>query len=1476
MQTKMDPIDNLRKQLSRRFHPSTLIPWVLVAVLAGLVLGIVLNERRQNRDQKVINDCVLSDWSPWQGCGLDNCLALAYRTRTVVQGSEQCTTQPLIETASCKDVLNCANPDCQYSIWSTWSDCPDLCYRDNASCDLVPDQIRFRTVVRAALPGGAQCDWGSLIERRLCAIQSACPPDVDCVASPSNPALDCDSCPDVGCTLTGQPLWKLCTRSIAVTQSGNGVGCDAAMLLYSITCDALPDCTEQCLSYDLDAFTRCTKPCGNGFYVSSTANSCPSVTSGTCSNGICPTGGWEVDPTNYSCSTATGFHCSATDALSFSQCLASAVGSVTFLTAWSVSDGVWFYTESANVVCDDQSGGPVYTYSNAAPCVEPSWDMVNAACMYLCDPNSTNFDAVARGIAFPFADGSISCPVDLALLSMSNVCPMVQSTPNLIDRPFGTSLWGSTSDATRDVIVDGLTYSLFCPQSTDCVYQSYSDALPWGVCTQTCAQGGGERSRNRVILAPSTFLGASCDPLLLTESLPCNQANSITSATEMWCQGAPQLSGVAEVACHVLCSETRNADPNAVTGSCNSIFLQSRSELSMQQSGGQIFLQTLSATMNSDQAFSHTLAFQTLVKVMTGDLTFRQARIEDLQAALGQGASACAAGWFSRTDMESADVPLSQTLVLEERGWSCGEEFFSGAFRFVLQGSIAYNCLYTTSFGSSTVEPATLSDCPVGRTPWDDPTFCSRTSELVCNESGTTLSLDSNSCVYTNELGAPLRGQEIGALVQLPGLCAAPLDQRGFHTFSDETTSSFFWWYSENKYKILAHSFPPQYLDLLPFFSHTGAASPLAPNYIFSPQTNREIFTCTLFPHRADLILQGSSCTSLSAAPPATQTLLDAQLLDLPCDLAQSCSLSDWVDVTSCSTCGPPYTYLQTRTVIRQATEGGTPCSNFVRVQEVPCPGVQPCVNPTTKSLCISQPARSVIDAQHANACDAFTESYAFLEEWSAAALYPWAALQDSLNTSISVLDRLRVMFDDQPLQPDLAVALNAQVAALGNAPPTCVPGVNGTSRALTGNTYLYSLSGDNPLGWFPESCGVDPEYQDALLFRVRSIYPSVSNRVFDSEEMNWVCPSTCPYILDSCDFSAAPGNSDCPCGVGQKSLIVRLRQWAASDGLTCSAASQPGTASIAQVITASCPNPLVPCASTSECPVGCDGTPCNYESGYGSCTLFTDPLPFYACSCSNASTALDCGIYCPRGPNGEFCSGEARGSCTDDLLCSCSAGFSGVACQHTGYAQTGALELLLRTANLSVSIQFPTETASTYAYTVTNFVPCYEEDNPLCNPLVFETADPALATFDIQYPLLYALNDDVALTASNICVNGGDAAIAGGDEFSRSWIPSYMLPYVPETQSKGCEQMDQYNGFQESFQYLAELTSESSLVPPSLWHRRFFLRCMSQSNAVAIGGPATIVRYQAPLQYDQSGKPIYRLVGYPEGTLFSQVCLQI
>jgi len=631
-----------------------LIYWAVFALLAGACVSVITTEVQEGNvfDQ----DCVFSEFSPWQGCESLDCSALAYRSRTVLvnqsgDGAPCALGAVLLETTTCQSLLTqCDAVSCQYSEFSDWSACPDTCIVSPTDCAGLGTRVRTRTVIRPAMPGGAQCDWTSLIQTSTCPNPFFCSLTRECL--PSKYADDysqCTGCPLLGCTFTDTPFWTLCTTSNSL---GPNSDCNPGQLVYSRTC-FYPDCKDTCQNNNYTYFSRCSAPCGPGTYVSSTGQQCPDVSISSCNLGECSPGGMISVSTSLQTTTAPTVQiCSSTqDGLSLSRCLAQCASSQTCNYAWqAVVDGN--VTLSSSLPLQGDLIAYLWSYSSASTeCVPPNWDMAAAACLYICDSQKSSIGLSQhleqpfneeRGLVFPFGNLQQSCPIKTSVLSQ--VCP--NNTQDLtavggVGRaPYLMQNYFSSSENT--VVYNSIEYT--CPASTDCLYQSWSEAEPWGVCSQGPHNlDTGIRTRIRRVVKAPTFLGQACDIADMTDQFACNRPTALCSSTQMWVypepMGANVLTNTSEYACHVLCSESR-AEFGA--DACNSIFTYNTPYTGI----AEVFLVSTSALLESTQVAAYSVP------------GFRVAYASEVQQAWASGMQVCQEGWALSILQDPTSPPL--------------------------------------------------------------------------------------------------------------------------------------------------------------------------------------------------------------------------------------------------------------------------------------------------------------------------------------------------------------------------------------------------------------------------------------------------------------------------------------------------------------------------------------------------------------------------------------------------------------------------------------------------------------------------------------------------------------------------------------------------------------------------------------------------------------------------------------------------
>ena len=665
-----DPLKEVLKDVHRYSPFRILLFWAVFAIVVALCASVIKADVTYG---KVLDaDCAFSAWSEWKGCEALDCSAVAIRTRTLLQQPSGegalCVMAHLIETSSCNDLLLnvCGNIGCQYTNWSNWSACPDSCIVDPKDCANLPSRVRTRSVLRAALPGGAPCDWNTLVQTTTCENPSFCSLTRQCIPGAFAPDFSqCEiGCPPIGCTLTENPFWTYCTLTNTI---GPDSDCNPGQLLYSRTC-AYPNCTETCQANNYMYFSRCSVPCGPGTYVSSTGLQCPTLNIESCSLADCSKGSMIVLDPSTTASTADPSQICTVDVAgnpNFSalelqtRCLARCASSQTCNYAW-VNQAMGNVTLSSGL----PTLPPLYLWSYSAEsteCITPNWEMVGATCLYVCEETSANLllnyfngqpFSEERGLVFPFSNGQLSCPIKSNLLS--EMCP---NTNNAILDLGGVGrapylMQQYENNSTRFRTLFGVTYT--CPASVDCKYQSWSAAEPWGLCSDaTHGQDIGLRTRIRRVISPPTFLGNPCDIGDMTEQVPCNRPTAMCSATDMWCTFSSDnyMTNSSEYACHYVCSESR---AQFGKDACNSIFTYANPTTL----ANEVFLASYSVNfLNSDLS----------AQSVPVPPNYRVAYYAEVADAWARGMQVCDIGWAYQVTNDPTSLPLLLASVQQEQ-----------------------------------------------------------------------------------------------------------------------------------------------------------------------------------------------------------------------------------------------------------------------------------------------------------------------------------------------------------------------------------------------------------------------------------------------------------------------------------------------------------------------------------------------------------------------------------------------------------------------------------------------------------------------------------------------------------------------------------------------------------------------------------------------------------------------------------------
>eukprot|EP00927_Polykrikos_kofoidii_P015879 TRINITY_DN17114_c0_g1_i1.p1 TRINITY_DN17114_c0_g1~~TRINITY_DN17114_c0_g1_i1.p1 ORF type:complete len:1608 (+),score=202.77 TRINITY_DN17114_c0_g1_i1:84-4907(+) len=198
------------------------------------------------------HDCMLGNWSMWQGCDAQQS-SQRFRQRSVVQkvsgGGSPCNWSSVRETSDCEDTATPTN--CTLSEWEEWSSC-------SAKCGGGQTQ-RMRHVVVSARNCGA-CPDTTTKETKACNTGSCVLPDPkhDCTFGSWGAWSSCSSLCGVGTMSRERNVSKLaglggrpCVGALKALFSCKGTSAD---------CDVVTDCKWG----QWDGWSVCSKSCGGG------------------------------------------------------------------------------------------------------------------------------------------------------------------------------------------------------------------------------------------------------------------------------------------------------------------------------------------------------------------------------------------------------------------------------------------------------------------------------------------------------------------------------------------------------------------------------------------------------------------------------------------------------------------------------------------------------------------------------------------------------------------------------------------------------------------------------------------------------------------------------------------------------------------------------------------------------------------------------------------------------------------------------------------------------------------------------------------------------------------------------------------------------------------------------------------------------------------------------------------------------------
>lgn len=440
-----------------------------------------------------------------------------------------------------------------------------------------------------------------------------------------------------------------------------------------------------------------------------------------------------------------------------------------------------------------------------------------------------------------------------------------------------------------------------------------------------------------------------------------------------------------------------------------------------------------------------------------------------------------------------------------------------------------------------------------------------------------------------------------------------------------------------------ASLFAPAGIAVLPFY--TSLSGSARPDVWSSPPAFPNV--CS---GHADLDAELAGGVGVAGCAPAASALSFAA--DFSCAPAHDCSLSDWVDYTSCPACGPPFYKWQTREYVAGPTNGGTPCYAFPTQRSVTCAPAPPaCSSLQGATVFGPWPSQQPAGLAPCNGTGGVTGT-AFVNSWDVPVQASWILAQNfnSLNTFNGSTQ--------SALPQGLADSLNAQCLGAGGAAPTCIQVGTGASA------QLFQLSAGSPggsnggskgsggSGWTqvaPGACAVDPVAQACL--SQRNAGGGNTRLMFDTSAQTWTCPSTCPYNVSACSFSACTA----PCaGFSGTQQMERAVLQVGNDY------SPPERLWTTPCVGAA----SLPACSGASCPQAPNTLPCGGPA-HGTCDSKAG-----TCTCVEGFSGPACWYGCPVDAYGRVCSGA--GTCNSEGACACNPGFTGVSCEVPPYSVLG------------------------------------------------------------------------------------------------------------------------------------------------------------------------------------------------------------